>query len=73
MKEVIGVQLQSTSLFELLKVKEIVKMYASFYKQPVPVGPLIEDMTLTEKNERPRQEPLRRAEAASGYRLGVSQ
>src|SRR2546427_201876 len=30
-KEVIGVQLQSTSLFDLLKVNEIAQMYASFY------------------------------------------
>lgn len=48
-KEVIGVQLQSTSLFELLKVEEIMKMYASFYPNPVPVEPLLEDLTLTEK------------------------
>lgn len=48
-KEVIGVQLQSTSLFELLKVKEITKMYASFYKRSVPIDPLLEDMILTDK------------------------
>lgn len=48
-KEVIGVQLQSTSLFELLTVVEIMKMYASFYPNPVPVEPLLEDLTLTEK------------------------
>src|SRR5690554_211231 len=35
-KEVIGVQLQSTSLFDLLKVKEILAMYASFYMYSVP-------------------------------------
>ena len=29
-KEIIGVQLQSTSLFELLTVEEILEMYASF-------------------------------------------
>jgi len=48
-KEVIGVQLQSTSLFDLLKVKEIVRMYASFYEKTVPLEPLLEDMILTEK------------------------
>ncbi|MBO8172105.1 MAG: ATP-binding cassette domain-containing protein [Bacillaceae bacterium] len=48
-KEVIGVQLQSTSLFELLTVEEIVNMYASFYKKSVPVAPLLEDILLKEK------------------------
>lgn len=48
-KEVIGVQLQSTSLFDLLQVREIVKMYASFYPKTVPIEPLLEDMLLTEK------------------------
>lgn len=48
-KAVIGVQLQSTSLFDLLTVREITEMYASFYKQSVPVEPLLERMILTEK------------------------
>lgn len=48
-KQVIGVQLQSTSLFDLLKVKEIVRMYASFYPYSVPIQPLLQDMILEEK------------------------
>jgi ABC-2 type transport system ATP-binding protein len=48
-KEVIGVQLQSTSLFDLLKVKEIVRMYASFYPRAVPVESLLESVILKEK------------------------
>ncbi|MFC5448512.1 ABC transporter ATP-binding protein [Paenibacillus aestuarii] len=48
-KEVIGVQLQSTSMFDLLKVKEIVRMYASFYPKSLPVKPLLEAMILKEK------------------------
>lgn len=48
-KEVIGVQLQSTSLFELLTVEEIMRMYASFYPSSVPIKPLLEDMTLIDK------------------------
>jgi ABC-2 type transport system ATP-binding protein len=48
-KAVIGVQLQSTSLFDLLTVREITEMYASFYKNPVPVLPLLDSMILTEK------------------------
>lgn len=48
-KEVIGVQLQSTSLFDLLTVREIIRMYASFYPVTIPVEPLLEDMLLQEK------------------------
>lgn len=48
-KEVIGVQLQSTSLFDLLTVREIIKMYASFYIKTIPIEPLLEDMILQEK------------------------
>jgi ABC-2 type transport system ATP-binding protein len=48
-KEMIGVQLQSTSLFDLLKVGEIMKMYASFYPNPLPVEPLLESVNLLEK------------------------
>ncbi|RIW32507.1 ABC transporter ATP-binding protein [Bacillus salacetis] len=50
-KEVIGVQLQSTSLFELLKVDEILHLYASFYPTHVNINELIEDMLLTEKRK----------------------
>ncbi|MGM0876609.1 MAG: ABC transporter ATP-binding protein [Bacillota bacterium] len=50
-KEVIGVQLQSTSLFELLTVEEIMKMYASFYPTHVDIPELINDMLLTEKKK----------------------
>ncbi|MBD2864279.1 ABC transporter ATP-binding protein [Paenibacillus oceani] len=48
-RQAIGVQLQSTSLFDLLKVKEIVRMYASFYPSSVPIQPLLQDMILEEK------------------------
>ncbi|WP_051620608.1 ABC transporter ATP-binding protein [Paenibacillus sp. UNC451MF] len=48
-KEVIGVQLQSTSMFDLLKLKEIVRMYASFYPKSLPVESLLEAMLLKEK------------------------
>jgi ABC-2 type transport system ATP-binding protein len=50
-KEVIGVQLQSTSLFELLTVQEIMEMYASFYPKNVPIPDLIDEVLLTEKKK----------------------
>lgn len=50
-KEVIGVQLQSTSLFELLTVEEILHLYASFYPTQVPIPTLIEEMLLGDKRK----------------------
>jgi ABC-2 type transport system ATP-binding protein len=48
-KEIIGVQLQSTSLFELLTVEEILYMYASFYPSHISISQLVDDMLLSEK------------------------
>ncbi|KZE64864.1 ABC transporter [Fictibacillus phosphorivorans] len=48
-KEVIGVQLQSTTLFELLTVNEILHLYGSFYREHISIPDLIDDMLLTEK------------------------
>jgi len=48
-RQLIGVQLQSTSLFDLLKVKEIMRMYASFYPHSLPVMPLLKEMVLEDK------------------------
>ncbi|WHY88824.1 ABC transporter ATP-binding protein [Neobacillus novalis] len=50
-KEVIGVQLQSTSLFELLSVEEILHLYASFYPNQVSIPTLIEEMLLGDKRK----------------------
>lgn len=48
-KQEIGIQLQSTSLFELLTVKEILEMYASFYPSHASISWLLEEMLLTDK------------------------
>lgn len=50
-KEVIGIQLQSTTLFELLTVEEILRLYASFYRINISIPDLIEEMVLTEKTK----------------------
>jgi ABC-2 type transport system ATP-binding protein len=50
-KEVIGIQLQSTTLFELLTVEEILRLYASFYQKNVSIPELIEETILTEKKK----------------------
>mgnify|MGYP001161899486 FL=1 len=48
-RSLIGVQLQSTSLFDLLTVEEIFKLFASFYASSLPLEAVLERMNLTEK------------------------
>lgn len=48
-KSIIGVQLQSTSMFDLLTVAEMAKMYGSFYSSSLPLEPLLESVDLTGK------------------------
>ncbi|MCS1352147.1 ABC transporter ATP-binding protein [Mechercharimyces sp. CAU 1602] len=48
-KQLIGVQLQSTSLFDHLKVKEIIRLYASFYEKSRPLSELLQAFHLEEK------------------------
>ncbi|MFL8935244.1 ABC transporter ATP-binding protein [Rossellomorea oryzaecorticis] len=67
-KEVIGVQLQSTSLFELLKVEEILHLYASFYPSHVDIDGLIEDMLLTEK----RRDRIKGLSGGQKQRLAIA-
>ncbi len=50
-KQIIGVQLQSTSLFELLTVEETLELYASFYNFSLPVEQILEQMNLVEKRK----------------------
>ncbi|MCL4498863.1 MAG: ABC transporter ATP-binding protein [Chloroflexi bacterium] len=48
-KQVIGVQLQSTSLFEYLTVAEMVSLFASFYNRKVDIAEILEEVSLTDK------------------------
>ncbi len=47
--EIVGVQLQSGALPDQLKVREILDMYQSFYRQPADVGELADVLGLTDK------------------------
>lgn len=50
-RSMIGVQLQSTSLFDLLTVEEMLKMYGSFYSKSLPVAKILEQMNVVEKKD----------------------
>lgn len=45
----IGVQLQSPAVFPRLTVSELVQLFASFYRDPIPADEVIEMVGLTEK------------------------
>jgi ABC-2 type transport system ATP-binding protein len=47
--EIVGVQLQSGALPDKLKVREILDMFQSFYRQPADFGELAEVLGLTDK------------------------
>lgn len=67
-KELIGIQLQSTSLFELLKVEEILHLYASFYPYHIDINQLITDMLLTEK----RNDRIKSLSGGQKQRLAIA-
>ncbi len=48
-KQVMGIQLQTTSLFERLKVGETVNLFRSFYDNPVPAAEVLEAVSLSSK------------------------
>ena len=50
-KELIGVQLQTTSLFERLKVGEIVDLFRSFYRSPASRDEILASVSLESKRD----------------------
>ncbi|MHB0977014.1 MAG: ABC transporter ATP-binding protein [Candidatus Aquicultorales bacterium] len=48
-KQLIGVQLQSTSLFEYLTVAEMIGLFASFYHRKVDVDEILDEVSLHDK------------------------
>jgi len=49
LRELIGVQLQQSALPDRLKVREIMALFAAFYRRSVPWPPLLDELGLTEK------------------------
>lgn len=50
-RTLIGIQLQSTSMFDLLTVEETLRLYASFYRSARPVEEILNQMNLQEKRK----------------------
>lgn len=50
-KEIIGVQLQSTTLYDKIRVKEAVELFGSYYQKSIPSSEILNEVSLTEKKD----------------------
>ena len=48
-KELIGVQLQSTSIYDRLKVVEVINLFRGYYRQSLATADILQEVSLTEK------------------------
>jgi ABC-2 type transport system ATP-binding protein len=48
-KELIGVQLQTTSLYDQIRVKEVIDLFGGYYRQAVPTATLLDEVSLADK------------------------
>ena len=48
-KELIGVQLQATSLYDNIRVKEAIELFGSYYAKSIPAAEIMAEVSLTEK------------------------
>lgn len=50
-KERIGVQLQSTTLYDRIRVREAIDLFAGYYQTAIPTATLLEELALVEKQD----------------------
>ena len=50
-KEIIGVQLQSTTLYDKIKVREAIDLFGGYYRKSLPVEQLLELVSITDKQD----------------------
>jgi ABC-2 type transport system ATP-binding protein len=48
-KEIIGVQLQTTSLYDRIKTGEVIELFGSYYPKSVPTDQILQEVSLSEK------------------------
>ena len=48
-KEIIGAQLQSTTIYDQIKIKEVIDLFGSYYYRSIPTDELLDLVSLTEK------------------------
>jgi ABC-2 type transport system ATP-binding protein len=50
-KEIIGVQLQSTTLYDKIRVKEVIDLFGNYYQKSLPTKQILEEVSLTDKKD----------------------
>jgi ABC-2 type transport system ATP-binding protein len=50
-KEIIGVQLQSTSIYDNIKVGEVIELFGGYYRKCRPTDEILEEVSLNEKRD----------------------
>jgi ABC-2 type transport system ATP-binding protein len=50
-KEIIGVQLQTTTLYDKIRVKEVVELFGGYYQKSLPTNQILEEVSLTDKKD----------------------
>ncbi len=50
-KEIIGVQLQSTSLYDRIRVAEVIDLFGGYYPKSLPTAEILQEMSLDEKKD----------------------
>lgn len=48
-KDLIGVQLQTTSIYDRIRVKEAVDLFGGYYRKAIPTASLLDEVSLTDK------------------------
>ena len=66
-KEIIGVQLQTTSLYDGIRVKEAIELFGSYYKKSLPSEQIMEEVSLIEK----KNSPVNKLSGGQKQRLSV--
>lgn len=50
-KEIVGVQLQSTTIYDDIRVREALVLFASYYRKSIPPDQLLEQVSLVDKKD----------------------
>ena len=50
-KEIIGVQLQSTTLYDKIRVKEVIDLFGSYYRKSIPTEDILNEVSLVDKKD----------------------
>jgi ABC-2 type transport system ATP-binding protein len=50
-KEIIGVQLQTTTLYDKIRVKEVIELFGGYYQKSLPTNQILEEVSLTDKKD----------------------